>query len=122
MAFTGLKPTMSPRVVDENVQRLILVYDPSDLYPRDHWFYRVSWQGTLEDGFWPTGSIWRAIVNEGSDFFVIVRGDECETQRAVQYKGKISHLLRNERPMKKRTKYYYGDPDARSNKRRRRSG
>jgi hypothetical protein len=53
--------------IDENISRLILIHDPSGVYPKDRWFYRMAWQETLESGYWPTGSVWRAEVHEGSD-------------------------------------------------------
>lgn len=107
--------------LSEEISRLVLVHDPSGSFPRDHWFYRMAWVETLENGYWPEGSIWRAEVsNGGGNFYVVVRGEPLEPQRAVQYKGKVKRIGHDKpRDIKQN---FYGDPDAFTPRRSRSGG
>jgi len=114
-------PISEPNLLGDNVERLVLIHDPTGMYPRDHWFHRGAWSETLDDGYWPTGSVWRVEVNKAPDFYLIVRGEELEPQTAVRYKGKVNRLGQDN-GSKPLMKIFYGDPDAFTPRRSRPSG
>lgn len=110
---------MSPII--EDVYRFVLVHDPTGMYPKEHWFFRMAWNETLADGFWPSGSVWKAEVNHGPNFYVIVRGEELQPQTAVQYKGRVKRLGMGDDPSDQGPSFY-GDADVFTSRRARPSG
>ena len=112
---------MSVLPLGDNVQRLVLVYDPTDMFPREHSFLRMAWSETLDEGYWPTGSVWRVEIRQATDFHIIVRGIEYEPQTAFRYKGKVRGLGADNGSEEK-GKSFYGDPEAFTPRRSRPSG
>lgn len=69
-----------------------LVHDPIGDFNRGCFFNREAFHGDLDEGFWPTGSVWKAEVRDGSSFYVIVRGELMNPQRLAKYKGRVHRL------------------------------
>lgn len=72
------------------VARYVLVHDPNDDWPRDHFFNRVPFEEGLDEGHWPSGSIWRVEHSQGPNHHIIIRGAILAPQKAVKYKGPIN--------------------------------
>lgn len=109
------------KLLGDNVERLFLIHDPTGMFTRNGYFNRGAWTETLEDGHWPTGSVWRADVNNAPNFHVIVRGEGLSPQTAVRYKGKVRGLGQDNGSEPKGSSFY-GDPDAFTPRRSRASG
>lgn len=109
------------KLLGDNVERLVLIHDPTGMYPRDGIFYKMAWVETLGDGYWPTGSVWRAEINKEPDFYLIVCGVELIPQTAVRYEASVNRLGQDN-GSKPKTKSFYGDPDAFTPRRSRPSG
>ena len=73
----------------EQVARYVLVYDPNDDWPCNHFFNRVPFEDGLNDGCCPTGSIWRVENRAGPNHHIVIRGVITEPQTAVIYKGPV---------------------------------
>ena len=72
-----------------DIAKYVLVYDPSDGWPRNHYFRRVPFEDGLNDGHWPTDSIWRVEHRSGPNHHIVVRGAVSSPQTAEIYKGPI---------------------------------
>lgn len=69
-----------------------LIYDPDGGFNRGCFFNREAFNGDLEEGFWPTGSVWKAEIRDGSSYYVIVRGEMMSPQKLSKYKGPVHRL------------------------------
>lgn len=71
-----------------------LVYDPTESYLRGANFFREAFEGTLHDGFWPTGSVWHVEVFRAPDYHIVVLGDMMEPQSVEPYTEPVSDFAR----------------------------
>jgi len=79
------------------VARYVIIHDPNDGWPLYHYFRRVPFNEGLDDGYWPSGSIWRVENRRGPNHHIIVRGAILTPQKAVTYKGPVErHRLNSQ--------------------------